>query len=364
MKFVHYASIPLVSGVALFAAMPAMAASDVANSGSVANQAVTAVAAPIASAQTASLISGAIGGAISGGVGGGFSGGGAGGGFSPGGGAVPGPTSQLMNTRQSGKAGAADAPKLGAWAQGTYVNIDKKEAFLGMDGDVYNLVGGIDYKFNSRGVVGVSLGYENIDLDTKFNNGTFEGNGYTIAPYVGYALTPNWSVDLTAGYTWLDYDVSRNGGSVNGSYEATRWFTAANVTGNFAIDRWRVSPKVGLSYMEEESDAYRETGASTANVDGSTIKFGRASAGVKVGYAFQNFLPYAKLTGEYDFEKPDAVLKSNGQMSNVDDGGLVLGLGVDIFKGPISGSVEASYNSALRDDLDIWQGTARIRYEF
>lgn len=364
MNFVRYVGFPLVSGAALLAAMPAMAASDVSNSGAVSNQAVTAVAAPIASAQTASLISGAIGGAISGGVGGGFTGGGAGGGFSPSGGAVPGPTSQLMNSRQSGKAGAAGAPKLGVWAQGTYVNIDKKEAFLGMDGDVYNLVGGIDYKFNDRGVVGVSIGYENTKLDTKFNNGTFEGNGYTVAPYVGYALSPNWTADLTVGHTWLDYDVSRNNDSVKGSYEATRWFTAANLTGNFAVDRWRLSPKVGVSYMREESDNYRETGTSTAAVEGSTIKFGRASAGVKAGYVFQNFMPYAKVTGEYDFEKPDAVLKSNGQMSNVDDGGLVFGLGVDIFKGPVSGSIEASYNSALRDDLDIWQGTARIRYEF
>ncbi|MBP7670332.1 MAG: hypothetical protein KA106_03620, partial [Ferrovibrio sp.] len=45
----------------LFVTAPAFAASDVGNSGAVANQAVTAVAAPIASAQTASLISGAIG---------------------------------------------------------------------------------------------------------------------------------------------------------------------------------------------------------------------------------------------------------------------------------------------------------------
>lgn len=411
---------PMVSGAAILAATPALAASDATSSGSVANTVVASATSSVASGQTATLIGGAVssglsgggfsggfsapsggfgggGGGFGGGAGGGFGGGapagggfggGAGGGAPAGGGGVgggggggapagapggqggqggdraPGPTSQILNTRQMGKAGAAGAPKLGAWAQGTYVNIDKDEAALQMSGDVYNLVGGVDYKFNPRGVAGVAIGYEQVDIKTKFNSGTYEGKGYTVAPYVGYALTPNWSVDASVGYTWLEYDVSRTNDAVKGSFDATRWFAAGNVTGTYLVNRWLLSPKAGVMYMTEEQDAYNETGTSTARVDSTTIKSGRASASLKFGYLFDSFLPYGKVGGEWDFKTGDSVLKSNGQMSNVDDGGMTLAVGVDIFKGPISGTLEAAYNSLLRDDLDVWQGTARIRYEF
>lgn len=359
MKIVRYAALPLV-GIA-FAATPALAASDVSNSPSTANTAVASIAAPVAASQTASLIAGGATAGISGGGFGGFGAGGTGG-FGAGGTGV-GPTT--MNTRQMGKAGAAGPAKMGLWAQGNYANIDKSEVGLQMDGNVYAFVGGIDYKFNDRGVAGLSVGYENTDIDTKFNNGKFEGNGITVAPYVGYALTPNWSVDASVGHTWVDYDVSRNNDTAKGSYEASRWFGAANLTGAYAVDRWRLSPKVGVLYLKESADDYTETGAAAAGlVKGTVTTFGRASAGLKAGYAFDNFMPYGRVTGEWDFNKSNEVLKSNGQLSNVDSGGLALALGVDIFSGPVSGTVEVGYDSALRDDLDVWKGTARIRYDF
>lgn len=360
----------LLSTAAALVGSPAFAASDVSNTPSLANQAVASVAAPVASSQTAGLIGGAIGNSFGGSIAptGGFTptGGGTfapsgGGSFSPSGGAAPGPQSNLLNTRQIGKAGAASKPKIGAWAQGTYVNVDRSEAGLEMDGSVYNLVGGVDYKVTDRVVAGVALGYENVDMDTKFNAGTYEGDGFTVAPYVGVALTPNWTADLSAGYSWLSYDVTRNT-TVKGAFDAERWYVSGNLTGNYAINRFRLAPKVGVLYLEEDQDGYTE---STGNkVASNTIRLGRATAGAKVGYAFDKFVPYVKVMGEWDFEKPGSVMKNNSQLSNVDDGGLTLGVGVDFFTGTISGGIEASYNSALRDDLDVWQGTAKIRYEF
>ncbi|MEL3891892.1 autotransporter outer membrane beta-barrel domain-containing protein [Ferrovibrio sp. MS7] len=349
----------LVAG-GLFAAAPAFAASDVSNSGAVANQAVTAVAAPIASAQTASLISGAIGGAISGGIGGGFTGGGTGGGFSPSGGATPGPIS--MNGRDSGRAAGSADKKFGTWMQGSYASVENSQAGLQMDGNVYNVVGGLDYKLSDRALIGVSLGYENLDLTTTFNNGSTKSDGLSIIPYFGFQLNNTWSISASGGYGMLNYDVVRNT-NVRGSYDAERWFVSGNLNGAYGFGRWRLMPTVGVMYLEEKSDAYTE---STGGLVGSsTTKLGRVTFGGNVGYAFEKVMPYVKLVGEYDFEKNAPVALGNGTFSNDDELGAQIGLGINFFGlGSFSGNVEGAYLSAGRQDLDVWSVSARLRATF
>ncbi|WP_428249140.1 autotransporter outer membrane beta-barrel domain-containing protein [Ferrovibrio sp.] len=362
----------LVLGLAvsgLMAAAPAFAASDVSNSGSVANQAVTAVAAPIASAQTASLISGAIGGALSGGFGGftgggggGFSPGGGGGGFSPSGGATPGPTSSL-GQRDSGRAAGSADKKFGAWMQGSYASIENSQAGLQMDGNVYNLVGGIDYKLSDRALIGLSLSYENLDLTTTFNTGSTKSDGLSIIPYFGFKLNNTWSFDASGGYGMLNYDVTRTNNTIRGSYDAERWFVSGNLNGAYAAGRWRFLPTVGVMYLEEKSDAYTESNGTAVGT--ATTKLGRLSFGGNVGYAFNNVMPYVKVVGEYDFEKNAPVAIGNGTFSNDDKLGAQLGLGINFFgSNSISGNVEAAYLTAGRQDLDVWTVLARLRTTF
>ncbi|WP_428245583.1 autotransporter outer membrane beta-barrel domain-containing protein [Ferrovibrio sp.] len=359
----------LVLGLAvtgLMAAAPAFAASDVSNSPSVANQAVTSVAAPIASAQTASLISGAISGGVGGGFtpsggGGGFSPGGGGGGFSPSGGTT-GPTSSLSG-RETGRAGGAGDKKFGAWMQGSYASIENSQAGLQMDGNVYNLVGGLDYKLSDRALIGLALGYENLDLTTTFNTGTTKSDGLSIIPYFGFKLNNTWSFDASGGYGMLNYDVTRTNNTIRGSYDAERWFVSGNLNGAYAAGRWRFLPTVGVMYLEEKSDAYTEsTGAAVGT---ATTKLGRLSFGGNVGYAFNSVMPYVKVLGEYDFEKNAPVAIGNGTFSNDDKLGAQLGLGINFFgSNSISGNVEAAYLTAGRQDLDVWTVLARLRTTF
>ncbi len=310
-KYVFGLAVAGFASLGLLASTSAFAASDVSNSGAEARQATTAVAAPIASSQTASLI----GSAISSGIGG-FSGGGAGGGFAPsggtGGGFAPsggqtssldkpmGNTTTFANSREQGRAAGNGDKRWGAWMMGAYTAIENTQAGLQMDGSVYNLVGGLDYAINDRVVVGVSVGYESLDLDTAFNRGTVENDGFSVIPYVGIALNNTWSVDLAGGMSWLNYDVSRAGNTVTGAYDAERWLVSANLNGNYGFGRLRVLPKIGVLYLEEESDGYRES--TGANVAGGKTKLGRLSAGGKVGYAFDSVMPFVKLIGEYDFD--------------------------------------------------------------
>lgn len=362
----------------------AFAASDVSNSGQTSRQAVTAVVSPVVSQQTSSIISSAISSGLSGigggfapqgGVGGGFvpQGGGSGGGFAPqgggsGGGFAPqsggsnGPQSSLPFTSTRGMAGGGAASKFGVWTQGTYSYVDRSESGLEMSGDVYNLVAGADYKATDKILLGVAVSGEYANIDTSYNNGTFKGSGVSVAPYIGVTLSPNWSADVSGGYGWLSYDVDRNNDAISGSYNARRTFVTGTVTGAYAHQSWRFQPKASVSYTHEFQDAYTEKGGS--RIDSDTTEFGRFSAGSKIGYAIGNGVPYLKLMGEWDFLKPDAVIKANGQESYSSNGGGVIGLGYEIYRGGFIGSAEVNYNSLFRENLDLYTVALRARYEF
>ncbi len=353
-------------GFGLMMSGSAFAASDVSNSGSGQSQAVTAIAAPIASAQTASLISGAIGGALSGGIGGGFSPGGGGG--TPGGGFAPAGnpgTTSYLNSRDTGRnAGAADKP-FGVWLQGAYSSIDNSQLGAAADGSAINTVLGLDYKVTDRLVIGMGGIYENVDVDTNTLNGrgSVQSKGFGLAPYLGYQLNNQWSVSLSGGYSWLNYDTKRTNNTISGSYDATRWMVNGALNGNYAVGKIVIMPQVGVLYLEEKADAFTE---SNAQVNASnTIKLGRLFAGGKVGYAMGTLMPYVNLVAEYDFEHPDALAIGNGTFTNSQDFGGKIGLGVNFLAGKtISGTFEGSYDSIGRTDLDVWTVTGRLRMQF
>lgn len=334
-------------GLGMLAAGPAMATS-VSTSPSTTNNVVTSQVSTQSSQQTGGIIANAVSGAIGGGGGAGTVG------------------TSFLNSRDAGRAGGAGDKRWGVFLQGAFTNIENNQAGVQFDGNLYNLVGGIDYLVNDRLVVGLALGYETSDIDTTFNRGTIESDGFTIAPYLGFSLSKNWSIDLSGGYSDISYDTTRNSSAVRGSFDGERWFVAANLNGNYAMNRWRLMPKVGVLYFEEDQDRPVETGAGAINTGtGSTVKLGRIYAGGRVGYAFNAVTPYVKLIGEYDFERPNSVAIGNGTFTNDDELGAQTGLGM-MFRASnsVSGQLEASYDSLGRSDLDVYTISARMRVQF
>jgi hypothetical protein len=393
----------LLLGLPFLAASPAFAASSVSGS-----QPANSTVAPIVSSQTSSIVSSAVSGAVGGGFvpssgGGGFTPGGGGGGFTPGGGGgggftpsgggsgggtpggggsgggfTPGggggsgagqPSSSLdggvpyASTRQMGLAAGSEPAKLGIWTQGTASRIVKTEDFLKMDGFAYNGILGVDYKFTPDIVVGVAGSYEKVDLDTGYNRGSYDGSGFSVLPYVGIGLGNGWSWDASVGYGWLNYDVTRNAGAIKGSYDSERFSINTNLIGFASYEGFLFQPKIGLMYINEDQDAYKEVGTGGNRIGADHSEFGRMTAGSKIGYAFGNSIPYLKLYGEWDFLVPEATTKSNGKKSDISRGGGVVGVGYEVFMGGLIGSVEANYNSLFREDLDIWTAAIRLRWE-
>ena len=391
----------------LLAATGAQAASDASSDSSVSNRATSAAVASVASAQTASIISSAAtggfsvagsGGFSTGGTGGfstggtgGFSTGGTGGfnnstGGSPtpsgtggtggfgapaapggntpdGGGATPTAPERgtMLNTITGHAAGSGDNP-VTMWTQGLMGTVHRSETALGMNGYVYNGMVGIDQHYDDDYTYGLALGYEQTRINTSYNHGYFRSTGYTASPYFAVVLTPVWTVDGSAGYTLERAETASNYKSVTGAFDGARWFASSNITGGYAHDSWRFQPRAGVSFTRDLQGNYVDnTGGAVA---GSGSNMGTLSGGGKVGYLYQGLVPYMKVLGQWDFIRPAAVLKSNGQMSEVDAGGAVVGLGMEMSQDGVTGSLEVDNNSVLRRDTDVWTLIARVRIDF
>jgi outer membrane autotransporter protein len=360
------------------------------------NNLVSTSTSSTASTQGAGLIAGNIGGG-GGGFGGG-GGGGGGGGFGPGGGGPgggPGDQSSLNNVEYAhsgidkkfqyfnlremqGRSAGGKALRFNAWLNGAITFIEKSDLGGEFEGDVFNIVGGLDYLFTKNFLAGIAVGYESLDIDTSVNNGTFEGDGVTIAGYMGYTTrakgmgSPYITWDFSAGYTFLDYETTRNNNAVSGNFDANRWYISSNLTATYFLRNTtvRLSPKIGILYLTENQDSFTEsTGTAVGKQE---INLGRMTLGSELGYrldvrkpGMNSIEPFAKLYFEYDFDHEDGVNLGNGTTSAVDDYGFVAGGGINFnFTDRFSAKVEGSANAIARENLDVYTVSGKINYRF
>lgn len=339
-----------LSVCALIAAPAAVHATSVATNQGVANSYVTQSAAPTAASQSATIIANNVTGAL-------------------GGGGASGPSltqTDYFNLRdQFGKSAAGDRPmRFNAWASAGYSGIDANDRGGEFDGRVINVVGGFDYKFTDRLLAGLTVGYENTDIDTTFNRGTFEGDGITVGPYIGFTLTRNWRFNALATYTWLDYDVRSGTAGTTGSFDASRVTGAANLSGDYRWNKWLFGPSAGVLWMRETQENYRDSAGNA--VDGDDIYLGRVSFGGTIGYDFGRIRPYAKALGEYDFDHEAAVDLGNGRKASDDRAGAVVGGGVNVALIPnrLGAGIEGTYNTLGRENLDVYTVRGRLELKF
>lgn len=333
----------------------AFAASSVSDSQAVANNLVTAVATPAASTATASIIASGIASAI----------------------APPPPvigvpigsaggvnkTAYFDSRALSGVAAGGMAKKAGMWVQGGYTTIDNGDAGGEFDGDVQNLVAGFDYKVNDKAVVGVAIAYENVDITTTFNTGTFKGKGYTVSPYAGLVLGNGAVIDGMIGMSKLNYDTTNTNRTITGSFDATRYMGAVNVSKAFRTKKLTLTPKAGILQVREKQDAFTDS-AGTASAS-STINLGRASLGGTVAVSAGKFTPYLRAMAEYDYKKGAAADLGNGRTASNDKFGINAAIGVNAqLNDKLTLNVEGTSAANMRDNLDIYGVTGRLRYNF
>ena len=209
------------------------------------------------------------------------------------------------------------------WGSYSFSDFDSDFAFQGtslaFDADAHNVLAGFDRLFADRFLLGLAFGYQWVDSETDFNGGGQENDGFIVAPYAAVLLNDIFSVDLMGGYSPLEYDQDRispaDATDISASFDADRWFVAANVNAFVSLGNWVLSAKIGYLYTEEKQDAYTETGSalSAAGVGGASLRsvakrnidLTQIIAGAEVGYSFGAFEPYAMVAFHEELDRDD-----------------------------------------------------------
>lgn len=268
--------------------------------------------------------------------------------------------------RESGRSAGDLSGKLGIWGNYSRTNSDNDLSSTKFDSDLDTFIAGVDYRLTDKAVLGVTLGYENNDIDTDFNGGGQSIDGYTVAPYLGFVVTPSISVDLSAGYSNLDIDQDRlsAGTRVSSSVDADRPFISGNVNFYRSIENWRLGGRVGYLYTRENQESFTESDG-TLNPALNTA-LGQVRVGGDVGYSISTahgyLEPYATALFEHDALR-DTVTVAPGLAQPSDDrDDFQLGLGLRFYgnKGLSSNFEWTTVEGRDNYDNDIYSLTVRM----
>jgi outer membrane autotransporter protein len=251
--------------------------------------------------------------------------------------------------------------RMGAWGNIAYLRSEGDKTNANFESDLMSGMVGFDYRLGSIDMptfIGIGLGYETADITTSFNRGSIDTTGMTIAPYVSFGLTKVFSIDVVGGYTMLSYDTNRrdplSSANITGSFDAERLFGAADLVGGWNMNKWNLGGRVGMSYVQEDQDAYSESnGVSRGQTD---IDIASANTGVRLGYAFERIEPYIGGNYSYDFSQ-------SGE--GVYDGRNTVGgsVGLNFTVSP-SVSMNVEGRAGGKEDISTYGGSATLRMNF
>ena len=244
-----------------------------------------------------------------------------------------------------------------------YAFINNEFVNTNYDGDILTFVGGGDYRFTDRIVAGVAVSFEDVDIDTRFNNGTIKTSGIGIAPYAVFKLTDKITADINASYTVLEPDTARTNGAGTSNFDSERYTVAANLNFSHSVDKFVMGSSVGFLIINESQDSYTESNGTVVPQLDISIGQGRLSATVK--YNDGTYRPFLSVQLQHEFWAPGPAQLGGGlarpQKSTT---GVVLGAGVRFA---ISESVDGKFIATTtegREDFSLYSIHGRIRVQF
>lgn len=258
-------------------------------------------------------------------------------------------------TAMTGNTGLSSggAMGMGAWALGGYNYLDSSKSGGKYDGTLANFMVGMDKQFGSL-LVGVSFGFETLDLTTKYNSGKMEYDGWSVVPYLSYSFSKDLVADASFGYTWLDYTMKDTQGATSYSDDmsANRMVTSLGLTKYMSFDKLLLSGRVGTLYLHEHQGSYK---LNNTNYGQSGIYTWQGSLAVRGTYDFGQFKPFLGATYMQDF------LKSGGKEDDM--WGADFDLGVN-YAPAANWTVGLTGIYGIREDLTKVGGLLNVRYEF
>lgn len=248
---------------------------------------------------------------------------------------------------------SGDGPMgIGVWALGSGNYLDNTKSGAKYDGSLYTGMVGVDKQMGDL-LLGVAVGYEKLDLTTKYNSGNMEYDGWSVVPYLSYSITKDIVADASFSYTWLDYTMkdTQAGVKYSDGMNANRMVTSAGLTTYYDWDKFLFSARLGTLYMNEHQGSYT---LNTTDYSKSGIYTWMGSLGLRAQYDMGAFKPFVGATYMQDF------IKSGGDK---DMWGTDFDLGFTYV--PAAGwNVGVTGTYGVRDDLTKAGGMLNLRYDF
>ncbi|MGH7801374.1 MAG: autotransporter domain-containing protein [Thermodesulfobacteriota bacterium] len=226
---------------------------------------------------------------------------------------------------------SADEPspfgKLGIFVNGSYNFGDRDQSTTqnGFDFNIFDVTGGVDYRFTNNFVLGVAFTYVRTDIDLDLSAGSLDTNAYYGSVYGSLYILDNFYIDGLANFGWIDYNSKRNinftvdgttvnqtaNGDTNGFYYAF----SANAGYDFHFEGLTFGPLGRFNYSQANIDGFQETieggGAGTGlalDVDDQDAKSLTTALGAQASYAISTgwgvFLPQVLFEWVHEFEDP------------------------------------------------------------
>jgi hypothetical protein len=212
--------------------------------------------------------------------------------------------SSLGDNAQSGQAAGDAGQGFGLWGSGSVSFMHDSAQTTKHNGDLTNVLAGIDYRVTDKLVAGMAIGYEYLGLDTRYNSGKMTTKGLTFTPYVGYTIMENLNVDAMLGYSFLTTNM--RDGAVNtykADYSSNRMMAALNVNYRIPTSYFDTIVSGGYMYSNERSETYdaKALGQVDINVRSRDAFIGELRGGARVERVFADrFTPYLGAYYLYD----------------------------------------------------------------
>ncbi|MQX36294.1 autotransporter outer membrane beta-barrel domain-containing protein [Roseospira navarrensis] len=191
--------------------------------------------------------------------------------------------------------------RFGIWADGSGTMFSDRTSSDDFWGNQLSFMGGADYRYTDRFMVGAGLGFERVEVDFKSNR-TRLVTYINTTLYGAYLVTDSISLNAFGSYAPGLNSMHWAAGDGEG-FMSHRFITSGNVAYNNAFDRVTTNAFAGLSYSYETFDSYENNGGTTIEPDDSQLAQVYASG--DVGYMFETdggaLEPFVSARLEYDF---------------------------------------------------------------
>lgn len=259
----------------------------------------------------------------------------------------------------TGKSAGGSAERLGLWVNGSYNRSVGGISGADFDTKAWSVMVGGDFRVTDRFLLGLGLGYEDMDGDTGFNRGTIESKGMTVAPYATVSINDNVSVDVLLGYTHVEYDLTRiqiqpagvADVGVTAEHDGERYFGGVTFNGDVEKDNLTASVSLGTLFVAERQDSY--TDSFTTSNKSRTITVGTVKVGARVGYRIKMVQPYLSANYGYDYNDAGGTYDGRDAYSGA--------VGINVNLGNFTANIEGT--ASYKDHVKSAGGSLNLRYQ-